>query len=195
MMYLISVLFYLIGSIPTAYIFMKMKHGKNILLEGSGNVGARNVYDVTNSKSDGITVLIIDLLKGFVPVLVLMRTGILESEDMVVPIACLVLGHNFPVWTKFKGGRGLATGAGVMLAINPLLVVIWLVVYFVARKIIDNVHVASSIALIAVPPAVYFGKFDAPIPNQFLFLITSSICAIALLRHIVPVYEYLNTNK
>jgi glycerol-3-phosphate acyltransferase PlsY len=202
MIYTVSVLFYLIGSIPTAYIYMKMKHSKNILEEGSGNSGAMNVYDVTQSKRDGIIVLVLDLLKGLIPTAIFLWCTSFQSQELILPAACLILGHNFPVWTKFRGGRGLSTAAGIMLAVNPMLVVIWLITYFIARKIIDNVHVAASIALIVVPVSCWFfgrflSKFTIP-PNftiwyhgDILFLLTVSVCAVALLKHIVPVYNFI----
>ncbi len=202
MLYSLSVLFYLIGSIPTAYIYMSVKYGKNILEEGSGNSGAMNVYDVTKSKADGIIVLILDLLKGLVPALVFLWCTSYQPAQLILPATALVLGHNFPVWTRFKGGRGLSTAAGIMLAVNPALVLIWLVVYFAARKVIDNVHSAAAIALISVPTACwFFGKYltkFSTIPEDtiyyhgdVLFFIALPVCFVALLKHVVPVYNFI----
>lgn len=206
MLYTVSVLFYLIGSIPTAYIYMKVKYRRNILEEGTGNSGAMNVYDVTQSKSDGIIVLLLDLLKGLVPTIVFLWFTSYEPAQLILPAAALILGHNFPVWTKFKGGRGLSTAAGIMLAVNPALVVIWLLVYFAAKSFIDNVHTASAIALISVPTACwFFGKFltkFSTIPvdtiyyhGDILFFIALPVCFVALLKHIVPVYNFIKSNN
>lgn len=201
MIYAVSVLFYLIGSIPTAYIYMKLKHRKNILEEGSGNSGAMNVYDVTKSKLDGIIVLLLDLLKGFIPCVIFLWFTSFPQQELILPATCLIIGHNFPIWTTFKGGRGLSTAAGIMLSVNPMLVAIWLITYLIARMIIDNVHVASSIALIVVPVSCWFfgtflSKFTIP-PNftiwyhgDVLFLLTVPVCSVALLKHIVPVYNF-----
>ena len=99
----------MIGSIPTAYILIKIKYGKNLSEEGSGNIGARNTLDVTGSKADGIIVLLADLIKGLVPAFLLITYGDLGKWQLIIPLTLLVAGHNFSVWIKFKGGRGLAT--------------------------------------------------------------------------------------
>lgn len=191
MLLLISAIFYVIGSVPTAVIYMRLRHGSNILNQGSGNSGAMNVYDVTGSKADGFVVLLIDLLKGFIPMYFLMKYWTGNHYELIVPAVCIVMGHNFPFWTGFRGGRGLASGAGIILAVKPVLVPVWLVSYFVSRKLIDNVHVASSIALIILPAVVYFGRFDMPVSNRFLLSMTASVCFAAMLKHAVPVYKYL----
>ena len=114
MLYIYCTVFYLIGSIPTAYILVRLKYNKNLTEEGSGNIGARNTLDVTQSKSDGIIVLLVDLLKGLLPSLFLIMYSELNREEMILPMTLLVAGHNFSVWLKFKGGRGLSTAAGVL---------------------------------------------------------------------------------
>lgn len=206
MLYTVTVLFYLIGSIPTAYIYMRVKYGMNILEEGSGNSGAMNVYDVTQSKADGIIVLVLDLLKGLVPTIVFLWFTSYEPVQLILPATALILGHNFPLWTKFKGGRGLSTAAGIMLAVNPALVVIWLLVYFGAKGLIDNVHTAAAIALICVPTACwFFGRFltkFSTIPvdtiyyhGDILFFIALPVCFVALLKHIVPVHNFIKSNN
>ena len=206
MLYIVTVLFYLIGSIPTAFIYMKVKYGKNIFVEGSGNSGAMNVYDVTHLKKDGLIVLLLDLLKGLVPSLIFLWSTSFHSSEFVLPAAALIVGHNFPIWTKFKGGRGLSTAAGIMLAVNPALLLIWLGVYFAARKIIDNIHIAAAIALISIPTACwFFGKYltkFSTIPEDtlynhgdILFLITLPVCIVALMKHAIPVYNFIKSNK
>ena len=94
----ICFVFYLIGSLPTAYILVKLKHGKNISEEGSGNIGAMNTYDVTDSKSDGIIVLLIDLLKGFIPVIWFVNYSGYDPEMILIPALFLLAGHNFSIW-------------------------------------------------------------------------------------------------
>ena len=202
MIYLVSVLFYLIGSIPTAYIYMKLNHSKNILEKGSGNSRAMNVYDVTQSKLDGIIVLLLDLLKGLIPTSIFLWYKSFPQQELILPATCLIIGHNFPVWTKFKGGRGLSTAAGIMLAVNPMLVAIWLTSYFIECKIINNVHVSAVIALIVVPVSCWFfgmflAKFTIPrdstiwYHDDVLLLLTVPVCAVALFKHIVPVYNFI----
>lgn len=196
---LLCIIFYLIGSIPTAYILVKYKYKKNLTLEGSGNIGARNTFDVTNSKTDGIIVLAVDFLKGFLPVLWLLGSVKLEFSSLVFPILCIVIGHNYSVWLKFKGGRGLATGAGVMAAVNFTLVLLWLAFFFIAKALFKNVHISSVVALIILPLSIFILKelilnvnnssvlFEGGANDLFAF--TSALCIIILLKHIEPVME------
>lgn len=135
---------YLIGSIPFAYIIMRRKSGIDIRKHGSGNVGALNAFEVSGAKSIGQTVLALDMLKGFLPVLVFELLG--DSSPLIVLIPALVLGHCFPVWLGFRGGRGLATAAGALLLVSPGVVVLWGVVYLLGRRMQDNVHFASVLA-------------------------------------------------
>lgn len=204
---ILAVLFYMIGSIPTAYLYMKFRRRRNILEEGTGNAGAMNVYEVTHSKADGIAVLFMDLLKGFIPAFLYLHVFKPDGFSFAVLAGALVMGHNFPVWTKFKGGRGLSSAAGILLAADPALVGIWLVVYSATRLLVNNVHFASAVALAAVP-ATFFSDFIlrniiAPLsfmksvysPQDALFLTTLCVCAAAMTKHIVPVFKFLTTKK
>ncbi|MEO6694049.1 MAG: glycerol-3-phosphate acyltransferase [Ignavibacteria bacterium] len=197
---LLCIAFYLIGSIPTAYILVKLKYKKDLISEGSGNIGARNTFDVTNSRLDGIIVLLLDFIKGFLPVLLLINN--LESGfgALVFPMLCLIIGHNYSIWLKFKGGRGLATGAGVMAAVNFTLVILWLVFYFIAKALVKNVHIACVIALIILPLSIFILKDIILRFNSHsllfndgtseLFAFTSAVCIIILLKHIEPVMVF-----
>ncbi|MBL8008735.1 MAG: glycerol-3-phosphate acyltransferase [Ignavibacteria bacterium] len=202
--------FYLIGSVPTAYLLVKYRYGKNLLNEGTGNIGAMNTYDVTHSRTDGIIVLTIDLLKGLIPVLWFLYISGYPPESVLIPSVFLLAGHNFSVWLKFKGGRGLATGAGMMLAVNFSVVVFWLIFYGILKKTVNNVHIASVIALIMLPLSVlllqqFVLKFSNPVlPDnddqlRFLFTYCSSICILILIRHIDPITDFIKnrnlTNK
>ncbi|MDQ3022359.1 MAG: glycerol-3-phosphate acyltransferase [Bacteroidota bacterium] len=197
---LICIVFYLIGSFPTAYILVKLKHKKELTREGSGNIGARNTFEVTNSKLDGGIVLAADFLKGLIPVLWFFKYAGFEPQLVLFPSLFLLIGHNYSVWLKFKGGRGLATGAGIMIAINFTVVLLWLLLYFIINKIIKNVHVSTVIALILLPVSILLlqdfilGFNNSSLINlenqfQFLFSFISSVCIIILLKHISPILE------
>jgi glycerol-3-phosphate acyltransferase PlsY len=122
--WLLCIAYYLIGSIPTAYLVLKFRHQLDIRNEGTGNVGAMNSYDVTGSKSTGIFVFIVDFLKGIIPTIILLYVFNLSLYFIILPLVLLVFGHNFSAFLKFKGGRGLATSAGVLIIINFCLVII-----------------------------------------------------------------------
>ena len=116
---ILSLIFYLIGSIPFAYILTKALGFGDIRNIGSGNVGATNVLRGGNKKIASI-VLLFDILKGFLPLIVLKNyLSINSSEIMVYLIASIaILGHLFPLWLKFKGGKGVATYIGYTFAID-----------------------------------------------------------------------------
>lgn len=205
--WVLCILYYLIGSIPTAYLVLKFRHQLDIRNEGTGNVGAMNSYDVTGSKSTGIIVMLVDLFKGLIPALILLYVLKLNLYFTIIPLVLLVLGHNFSVFIKFKGGRGLATGAGVLLVMNFWIVILWLVFYFILRKIKDNVHIATVIALILIPLALIFGQdlfipfsygygvFGKEITFTLLFALSSSIVIVILLKHITPIFELITNHK
>ncbi|MBP9191566.1 MAG: glycerol-3-phosphate acyltransferase, partial [Ignavibacteria bacterium] len=204
--FFVCLVFYLIGSFPTAYILVKLKYKKSITELGSGNVGARNTLDVTNSKSDGVIVLLIDFLKGALPVLLYLHYSSFNPELIIIPALMLLAGHNFSIWLKFKGGRGLATASGIMAVINFTLIIIWLTLYFVLNKLIKNVHVSTVIALILLPLTIIIFqpvilKFNNPVfaniedQFRFLFSFTSAISIVILLKHITPVLDLLKKNK
>jgi glycerol-3-phosphate acyltransferase PlsY len=150
---IIVLLAYLIGSIPFAYLLAKWSGGLDLRKEGTGNIGARNVYEVTNRKGLGITVLLLDLLKGTVPMILISASRYSGQFPWVA--GAIILGHCYPVWLKFHGGRGLATAAGILLAVDPALLVIWLTAYWLASRIRDNVHVDSLAALLIVGGLVW----------------------------------------
>ncbi len=190
---------YLIGSIPFAFLLTKRKHGIDIRNAGSGNVGARNVYEVTLDKRTGVIVLLLDLLKGLVPVLLM---EILHSNIDALPWLAfgIVLGHCYPIWLGWHGGRGLATTAGIMLLISPVAILLWLLAYFLSSKIRPQVHLNSMIALLVVAVALVSvpdawlarsspSSLDPPIIREgVLFLLV-----VLFSRHIVPVWQYART--
>ena len=121
MEYLISSLIgYLFGSFPSAYIFLKKAKGMDITKEGSGNVGAMNSFEVSNSKVIGYSVFLVDFLKGAASVLI---PAFLFPDHFIYPAISLlfaVFSHCYNPWINFKGGRGLSTAAGGAAFLFPL---------------------------------------------------------------------------
>lgn len=129
---LIFCISFLLGSFPTAYIFIKKSKNLDITKVGSKNVGALNAYQVSSSKTIGLLVLIIDLSKGF---MVATISKYFFPETFWVnasSITFAVLGHCYSPWIKFKGGKGLATAAGGSFTISPVIFVIWVLFWFVS---------------------------------------------------------------
>lgn len=145
---LVSILAYLTGSIPTAYILLKVFFKKNITEEGSGNVGAMNSYEVTNNKILGIVVFLLDFLKSYLFLFILI-SQINDSMLIRLSAAFLILGHNYSIFIRLSGGRGLSPAAGVFAYINPFGIIIWVIMYFTSKIIINkNVHISTAIGLI-----------------------------------------------
>lgn len=152
---------YLAGSLPFGYLAGKLK-GIDIRQHGSGNIGATNAIRVLG-KGIGIPVFILDMLKGWLPV-VLAKWWLRDQPDLVSIGAIVtgftsVLGHMFPFWLGFKGGKGVATMAGVLIGIEPLAMfgalLAWLIVFFTTRyvslaSLASAVGVPSTMALLMV---------------------------------------------
>ena len=202
----VCAVFYLIGSIPTAYILVKLKYKKVLTKEGSGNIGARNTYDVTNSRLDGIIVLIIDFLKGFLPAVWFAGYSGFDLNEIFFPAIFLLLGHNYSLWIGFKGGRGLATGAGIMAVLNISLIFVWLIYCALFYYIFKNIHIANVLSLILLPVTLillygFLSDFNSSYLNseigkrETLTYVCLVVCFIILLKHISPLREFYKEKK
>jgi glycerol-3-phosphate acyltransferase PlsY len=141
-----SIVGYLFGSFPTAYVLLKRYRQLDITKTGSNNVGAMNSYEVSGSKTLGLFVLVIDAVKGAVSVLL---TGFIFGPDFTLQMLALVFAvfaHCYSPWLKFKGGRGLATAAGGVLFISPIIFVVWGIFYIISYIYKRNIHFANLAA-------------------------------------------------
>lgn len=164
---LIVLLAYLIGSIPTAYVLFKIKKGDDIRKYGSGNVGGTNIIRTLGTLW-GIMTIIADMAKGFLPILI---TFLIYPSDLILAAAVsvvAVIGHIFPVYIKFRGGKAIATAFGVIVGISalplisnpawlrilPIFIIlgIWGIVFAISKI----VSLGSVIASAAVPITFYF---------------------------------------
>jgi glycerol-3-phosphate acyltransferase PlsY len=174
---------YLLGSIPFGYIMAKAK-GIDIRSVGSGNIGATNAMRVLG-KPAGIFVLLMDALKGFAAVwlagvLVKQFNPCVETEALrVVAGIGAVLGHNYTCWLKFKGGKGIATTAGVYLALAPWVLLIALLVFLIAVASSRYISVGSIAGAVAVVVAVWVMMPQ----NLFLCIVTTALGALAIYKH------------
>ena len=174
---------YLIGSIPTAYIFGKLFKGIDIRKFGSGNVGATNAFRVIG-RLPGLIVLALDILKGYVCAtyiaaffMYISPMGRPELYRVLTGMAAIA-GHNWPVFLKFKGGKGVATSAGVVIGLIPKIFwlgfLVWTMVFFVT----GYVSLASILASLSVP--ILTLVFGEPI-EVVIFL--SLLCLVITYRH------------
>ena len=172
---------YLIGSFPTGYIVTRIAKGMDIRATGSGSIGATNVRRVMGH-GWGVFVAVIDMLKGALALLVTGTSAVTAPWLLSLAGLAAVLGHNYPVWLKFKGGKGVSTTYGVLFFLYPyesfavtlLSGAIWYAVMTATRY----VSLASMISLLTVP--LFFWMLDAPVP----FILASFILAVfSLFRH------------
>jgi glycerol-3-phosphate acyltransferase PlsY len=186
---------YLVGSFPTAFLLVHWKSQIDIRNAGSGNVGTLNSFLVTRSWFVGSVVLVIDILKGAAGVWVGATIGG-SALHAGLAGAGVIIGHNYPVWLSFKGGRGLAPAAGAALMVSWVIVPAWLVMwglaYFLVRGINAANAVASGVLLLAalvVPPGFSTGSGGED-GGQTVRWFVVAIMGIILLRHIGPVKEF-----
>ena len=182
-LFLALLISYLLGSIPVGFLVGKAK-GIDIRQHGSGNIGATNVFR-TLGKKLGIFVFVCDALKGFVAVSLAWH-GFANHQlspaltAISAAIVC-ILGHNFPVWLKFKGGKGVATSLGVVIGLVPLAaliaLIVWLIVFFATRY----VSVASLLATITVPIATAFLAHPGDRTPLLIFTILAAL--LIIVRH------------
>ena len=143
---------YLIGSVPFGLILTRLAGAGDVRRIGSGNIGATNVLR-TGRKGLALATLALDLLKGALPVWLAYRY---LGPDMAVVVGLgAVLGHCFPVWLKFRGGKGVATAAGVVLALTPVVAAIAIGVFVLVILATRYVSLASMLGAIAAAPGAY----------------------------------------
>lgn len=190
---------YLAGSIPFGFIIGKC-HGVDIRKEGSGNIGATNVTRVIGPWW-GKLCFLLDFLKGLLSagaVILLTGSGTLNDPAGILPVAAalaVVLGHIYPVYLKFKGGKGISTAAGAVFPLCPVAVLVALTVWVVLFLTTRYVSVASIAAAAVLPvTAVIFYLFKLPgatdsLPVVILFVLLG---ALAILKHISNIKRLLN---
>jgi glycerol-3-phosphate acyltransferase PlsY len=216
---LIVLLSYLLGSIPFGYIAGRMR-GMDIRQHGSGNIGATNVIRVLGKKP-GYTVFVCDMLKGLLAVIagkyiadhhaltvtqvhqayqganlsIFHNTYVVKLPEAIGAIsgaiACII-GHNFPIWLGFKGGKGMATSAGVLIGMMPLTamgcVMVWAAVFFSTRY----VSLASIAAAVALPVITMLLLLTGYLSGWPYFYFAVAACFLAVWRHRSNIVRLLN---
>ncbi|HEV2320539.1 MAG TPA: glycerol-3-phosphate 1-O-acyltransferase PlsY [Verrucomicrobiae bacterium] len=180
----VAIVAYLLGSIPTGFLVAKAR-GIDIRAVGSGNIGAANTFRAIG-RSAGIFVLIVDALKGFAAVevtyIILPWFGVTDTAQAihyrVVAGIFAVLGHNYTCWLYFKGGKGIATTAGVYLALVPWAVCLALIAFILAVLITRFTSVGSMLAAIVLVLVVCLTPQDLT-----LKIVTIALGVLAILKH------------
>ena len=185
---------YLLGSIPTGFLVGKAR-GIDIRTVGSGNIGATNVLRILG-KPAGIAVLLADALKGWLAVVLVTRgigaafggqaTANERDAQMMLAALCAILGHNYTCWLWFKGGKGIATTAGVLTALVPWALVIILSIWIVLFAVTRIVSVGSIAASLTLPFASFLTT-----KNWKLTLVTGAMGALAIYKHRANIHRLL----
>jgi len=174
---------YLLGSVPAAYLVAKWRRGIDIRQYGSGNVGASNI-SATVSKRWSIPVTIFDIGKGALAVWIAQLVG-LEAYQQVTVGICTIIGHNWPIFLRFRGGRGVFTSLGVITMLSPKLGLIILVMPYLFAPI-RQVAFGVTLALLSLPFFSWFLSEPLDIEKRLpITLGFVALCLIALLRRLM----------
>jgi acyl phosphate:glycerol-3-phosphate acyltransferase len=182
----VAVLGYLLGSIPFGYLLVKQFRGTDIRETGSGNIGATNV--ARSSPALGLLTLFLDAAKGFLAVLCAsaLAAGITLPylySAMALAAVCALLGHMFPVWLKFRGGKGVATGVGAFVAIVPKAVLIAICLFAALVALFRYVSLASIVAAAALPAFIYFFYIEPGLPMQSVLAAAVAASLLIIAKH------------
>ena len=183
----IIVVSYLIGSIPSGYLAGRIA-GVDIRKQGSGNIGATNVTR-SLGKRYGYPVFLADLGKGLSAILLapILAPAVVQSYPpdvaQIVAGVFVVVGNAFPVWLRFRGGKGVATSAGLLFGLIPAAAVavtlIWVIIFYTLRY----VSLASILAALALPLAVLAANHFAGVSRPLVLYVSIGLAAIVILRH------------
>jgi glycerol-3-phosphate acyltransferase PlsY len=189
-LFLISIV-YFFGSIPFAYILPKIFGLGDIRNIGSGNVGATNVLRAGN-KLLAIIVLAFDIIKGFTPLFVLKNYYHNELSEIIILFigSAAILGHIFPIWLKFKGGKGVATYIGFLFAINYIFGIIFIITWLLIAFLKKYSSLASITSLVLLPLFVMLFSYE----KQIIYLLIL-INLIIISKHYSNIYRLINKSE
>ena len=188
-----ALIIYLIGSIPFAFIITKISGHGDIRNIGSGNIGTTNVLR-TGNKFLAMIVLIFDILKGYLPTFYILNYLFYSnnSNELVTYLlgSIAILGHLFPFWLKFKGGKGVATYIGFIFAINYFIGLIFVFLWLFLAFLTKYSSLSSICSLLLIPFVILFLSYQ---PSIFLYFLMISI--ILILKHYSNIKRLLNNNE
>ena len=166
--FIIGIISYLMGSIPFGFILTKIFLKIDIREIGSGNIGATNALR-TGNKSIGYSTLFLDILKSIAPVI---YVKIFYQEFLYIASLCAFLGHVFPIWLKFKGGKGVATYLGILFAINFYFGIVFIISWFITFFISKFSSLSSLIGAASIPIYLLFlSQFDQVVFFTIMFVL------------------------
>ena len=167
---LLIILFYLIGSLPFALILTKLSGFGDIRNIGSGNIGATNVLR-TGNKLLAIIVLALDILKGLFPYFIIhIYFNEISLLNKIFLCHFAVIGHIYPIWLKFKGGKGVATYIGFLFGLNPYIAISFLLIWLVVAYMSKYSSLGSLVGIFVAPAYFIFINFNFNISIFFIYL-------------------------
>jgi acyl phosphate:glycerol-3-phosphate acyltransferase len=178
----IPVVAYLLGSIPFGLLAAHVFAGQDVRKSGSGNIGAANVSRVVGPLA-GIITLLLDAAKGYAAVLVAARLTNDSATSMTIAGICALLGHCYPLWLQFKGGKGVATAAGVFLVLCPLAMFSALAVFILVVAFWRFSSLGSLAAAAAIPLLVYFLWAPHHAPPLVITFGSLAISSLVIYKH------------
>ena len=165
---IVGITCYLVGSIPFGFILTKIFLKKDIRDIGSGNIGATNALR-TGNKSIGYATLFFDIIKAVIPIIYI---KINFSELLFIASLCTFLGHVFPIWLKFKGGKGVATYIGILFAINIYFGLVFIITWLITFGLSKLSSLSSLIGSISIPIyLLILAQFDQIIFFTIMFIL------------------------
>ncbi|HUH61789.1 MAG TPA: glycerol-3-phosphate 1-O-acyltransferase PlsY [Terracidiphilus sp.] len=176
---------YLLGSIPIGYLLVRIFRRQDIRSVGSGNIGATNVLR-SGGKALGAATFVLDVLKGAAAVYfgglagaTLVPTVSVQSLQALAAL-CAVLGHVFPVWLRFRGGKGVATGFGVFLVVAPVAALVAIAIFAVVLALTRYVSLSSIVATVSFPVVAWFA---ARRRSAFVFAVELTVALLIIAKH------------
>ena len=169
---------YLLGSIPFGYLLVRIFRGADVRTTGSGNIGATNV--ARTSPGLGFITLVLDLLKGFAAVWIASTAFPATKTAAFAAALAAVCGHVFPIWLRFRGGKGVATGLGSFVLLTPKAILIAIGVFLVVVLVLRYISLASITAAVSLPLASFFLGEARPASQVSLLSFTS---ALVIVKH------------
>lgn len=197
---IIAIAAYLLGAVPFGLLYSKIR-GVNIREVGSGNIGATNVAREFGFWGGFLPIFLLDAIKGAAGVLVVRFVGVEGIAWLGVELAMIivgvmaVLGHLFPVYLKFKGGKGVATSAGVFLSLAPIHTLIVLGVFVILYLITKKVAIGSIVAAVVFPLTVAFFKPPIETLGVYTLVLSSLVAVLIVVSHRSNIKKMFNGEK
>jgi glycerol-3-phosphate acyltransferase PlsY len=185
---------YFLGSIPFGLILVQALRGEDVRRSGSGNIGATNVARSGGTKL-GVVTLLLDALKGYLAVeIAIMASHRIPNVDLILAASlaalCAILGHVFPVWLRFRGGKGVATAVGAFIGLAPQAILVVLAIFLIIVAVFRYVSLGSIVATAIFPVLAFFLYRGQSSPAGLAVMLGASL--LIIFKHRANIRRLLN---